>query len=345
MAAGYTTSLLANAQVILPQILEMSEFKHEPYKLINLMRSRGEKMIPPKKLNEVLTSDSRTVDTFVFALRSITAGSARTHDHTLAAFGDTQKVTLSFSIVTANYGVSLKMGGRNIMNQADMLAHDLRSALITMDNGIEAAMAAYLSTNKTQHNAAEGGHQRFGEWDGTGYRWIIPASQENWIFQYIQEIMSINDYDVALDIVTDNVGNALAAQLAAQGTGNATNMGWQFDDMNIVKSRRVNDSEYAATFYVMPAGTVGLLNRIPSENRGGGWSGKDYEYSNMADELGSGLINAVHYYETGADNSSTGGETQDVTFEYENSTDYAMLKAPLSDGATYTPIFKFVLDN
>ena len=116
MAAGHTTSLLANAQVILPQILEMPEFKHEPYKLINLMRARGLSMLPPNRLNAVLTSDSRTVDTFVFALRSITAGSARAHDHTLAAFGDTQKVTLSFYIVSANYGVSLKMGGRNIMS-------------------------------------------------------------------------------------------------------------------------------------------------------------------------------------------------------------------------------------
>jgi hypothetical protein len=343
MAAGYTTSLLVNAQVILPKILELPEFKHEPYKLINLMQARGKGLIPPAKLNEVLTSDSRTVDTYCFALRSITAGSARAHDHTLAAFGDTQKVTLSFSIVSGNYGVSLKMGGRNIMDQANMLAHDLRSALISIDNSIEAAIASYVSTNKTQHNSASGSYARFGEWDGTGYRWIIPASQENWVFQYIQEVMSINDYDVALDIITDNVGSAIAAQKAAQGAGNATNMGWQFDNMNIVKSRRVADSEYQATFYVMPAGTVGLLNRIPKENREGR-SLKNYDYSNMNDELGSGLVNAVHYYETGSTTAATGGETQDVTFEYENSTDYAMLKAPLSAGATYTPIFKFVLD-
>jgi len=344
MAAGYTTSLLVNAQAKLAKMLEMPEFKHEPYNLIKLMLSRGVGMIPGASLDSLLTSDSRTVDTFVFALRSIAAGSARAHDHTLAAFGDTQKVTLSFSIVSGNYGVSLKMGGLNIMSQAEMLAHDLKSALISIDNTIEIAIAAYLSTNKTQHNTADGSFARFGEWDGVGFRWIIPASAESWVFQYIQEVMSINDYDMALDIVTDNVGGAVAAQLAAQGSANATNMGWQFNNMNIVKSRRVADTDYQATFYVMPAGTVGLLNRIPGENRAG-WTGKNYDYSNMNDELGSGLINAVHYYETGADNSGVGAETQDVTFEYENSTDYAMLKAPLSVGGTYSPIFKFVLGN
>ena len=342
MAAGYTTSLLVNAQTKLAKRLEKPEFKHEPYNLIKLMLSRGKGMIPEDKLDELLKSDSMTVETFIFALRSITAGSARAHGHTLAAFGDTQKANLSFSIVSANYGVSLKMGGRNIMSQAEMLSHDLKSALIVIDNTIETAIAAYLSTNKTQHNTADGSYARFGIWSTD--KWIIPASHENWVFQYIQEVMSINDYDMALDIVTDNVGAAIAAQKAAQGSGNATNMGWQFNNMNIVKSRRVADSEYQATFYVMPAGTVGMLDRIPSENREGRTL-KNYDYSNMSDELGSGLVNAVHYYETGADNSAVGAETQDVTFEYENSVDYAMLKAPLSNGATYTPIFKFVLDN
>lgn len=343
MAAGYTTSLLVNAQAILSKMMEMPEFKHEPYNLIKLMKSRGVGMIPGASLDSLLTSDSRTVDTYIFKLRSIATGSARTHAHTLAEFGDTQTVRLSFNIVTANYGVSLKMGGRNIMNQASMLAHDLKSALITIDNTIEIAIASYLSTNKTQHNGASGSFARFGAWDGAGFSWIIPASAESWVFQYIQEVMAINDYDMALDIVCDNVGSAVAAQLAAQGSANATNMGWQFNNMNIVKSRRVADTNYQATFYVMPAGTVGLLNRIPKENREG-WSGKNYDYSNMNDELGSGLINAVHYYETGADNSAVGAETQDVTFEYENSTDYAMLKAPISTAVTYSPIFKFVLD-
>lgn len=343
MAAGYTTSLLVNAQVKLPKMMEKPEFKHEPYKLIRLMNERGKNIIPPAELDKVLTSDSRTVETYCYALRSITAGSARAHNHTLAAFGDTQQVDLSFSIVTGDYGVSLKMGGRNLMERAGMLASDLRSALIAINNTIEAAIASYLSTNKTQHNSADGSFARFGEWDSTNYQWIIPAAQENWVFQYIQEVMAVNDYDMPLDIITDNVGSAIAAQKAAQGEGNATNMGWQFDDMTIAKSRRVTTSGYQATFYVIPAGTVGLVNRIPTENREG-WDGKDYVYSNMQDELGSGLTNAVHYYESGADNSSTGGETQDVTFQYENSTDYAMIKAPLSDGATYTPVFKFVLD-
>jgi len=341
MAAGYTTSLLVNAQAKLAKRFESPEFKHEPYNLIRLMNLRGQNMFIDTEINRLKTSDSRTVESFVFQKRSITSGSARAHNHTLAAFGDSQKVTLSFSIISGNYGTSLKMGGRNVFTASEILAADLNSALIANNNTHEAAIASYLSSNKTQSNSASGSYGTFGEWDGTAYVWKIPATEKDYMFQYISEIMAINDYDVELDIIADPVASAIAGQLAQQGQANATNLGWQFDNMNIVKSRRVADSSYNATVYAIPSGTVGQVERIPTENREG-WDGKNYTYSSMIDPM-TGSELAVHYYETGADNSSKGAETQDVTFEYENSKDYALVKAPLSSAATDSPIFKFVL--
>ena len=344
MAAGYTTSLLLNAQVILDERMEKPEFRHEPYYLIQLMRERGMNLFSKTTLDQLKTSDSRTVETFVMAKRAADVATARAHNHTLNAFGDSQKVTLSFTIGAYKYGVSLKMGGRNIYDRASMLATDLRSQAIAGNNVIEAAAAAYLEANMTQTNGASTSYDggTLGDWNSTDYVWEIPAVSEDYIFQYIQEIMAINDYDTALDIVCDNVGWTVGEQKRAQGSGNQTNLGWQMDNLNIVKSRRVVDSNYKATFYVMPAGTVGMVDRIPKENKEG-HDLKNYTYSNMSDPLGTGMQLATHYYETGADNSSTGAETQDVTFEYENSNDYSFVKAPLSSGANDTPIFKFGL--
>jgi hypothetical protein len=141
-----------------------------------------------------------------------------------------------------------------------------------------------------------------------------------------------------LDIVCDNDGYAHREQLGAQGTAKDTNTGWQFDKMNIVKSRRVADTNFQATFYVFPQGTVGAVDRIPTENREG-FTGKDVTYSNMVDPM-TGIAQAVHYYESAYDGSSAGSETQDLKFEYENSFDYAMVKAPMTTGY---PIFKFAL--
>jgi len=342
MAAGYTTSLLANAQAILAKRFEKPEFRTERYNLIRGMLQGGQNMFLQTTIDQLMTSDSRTVDTFVLSKRSVSAGSARAHNHTLAAFGDSQKVTLSFSIVSGTYGISLKMGGRNIYERSELLAGDLLSASIAINNTIEAAIATYLSTYKTQHNSAASSYTRFGEWDSSNYCWIVPQDKEDYFFQYISSIMAINDYDVPLTVVADPSAAALAGKLEKQGAGNATNLGWQFENQQIIYSRRVVDSSYDATCYVFPTGGVGMVNRIPKENREG-VDTRLYTFSNMNDPLGTPLSMAVHEYESGASTYSTGGETQDVTTQLENSTDYALVKAPISDGSTYTPIFKFVL--
>ena len=339
MAAGYSTSLLVAAQARLADRLQKPEFKHEPYYLIKLMLDRGINIVTPGTYAQYKTSDSRTMYGYVFALRSVTPGAARAYNHSLAALGDTQQVTITNTVISGNYGITLKSGGRNLFTREEMLAKDLESASIAINNTLEAVIAAYFSTYKTQTSAAI--PARFGVYDTTNYLINVPASAEKWFFQYIQECMSVNDYDGPLDVVCDNAAWALSRQSATQGTGNETNTGWQFDNMNLVKSRRVADTNYSATAYAMPRGTVGMVNRIPKENIEG-WNLKAQNFSRMSDPLGSGLDMAVNYLETASD-SITYGETQDIIFEYENSTDYGMVKAPISTSANYSPIYKFVL--
>jgi hypothetical protein len=344
MAAGYTTSLLLAAQARLAQRFQEPEFKHEPYYLIRMMLDRGSNLLQEGSYTSFKTSDQRVVYGYVFAKRAVSVGSARSGSHTLAALGDTQQVTISTSIASGTYGTTLKTGGRNLYTRAETLSADLESASIAINDDIEAAIATYLATYVTQANGADGYLQRMGEWDSGVYCWKIPADAEKWMFQYIQEIMSFNDYNGPLDLVCDNAGFAVAQQLMQQGSANETNTGWQFGNLNIVKSRRVADAGFQATVYAIPRGTVGMVNRIPAENIEG-FVGKEVTYSNMADPLGTGLKMAVHYYESAYDGSSYGSETQDLKFEYENSTDYGLVKAPLSAGSTYSTIYKFVLMN
>jgi len=339
MAAGYSTSLLLAAQFRLIERLQQPEFKHEPYYLIKLLLDRGESLVTPGTYQQYKTSDSRTTYGYVFAKRSVTPGAARAYNHSLAALGDTQQVTISNTVISGNYGITLKSGGRNLYTREEMLSKDLESASIAINDALEAVVAAYLGTYKTQTSAAV--PARFGVWDTTNYLVNVPVSAEKWFFQYIQEVMSINDYDGPLDLVCDNAAWAIFQQFANQGAGNETNTGWQFNNMNIVKSRRVADTGYGATVYAMPRGTVGMVNRIPKENIEG-FVGKAQTYSRMSDPLGSGLDMAVHYLETASD-SITYGETQDLIFEYENSTDYGLVKAPISASANYSTIYKFVL--
>ncbi len=344
MAAGFTTSALLNALAKLTTKYQKPEFRHEAYNLIRMMLNRGTGMFVGTELDRLKKSDQQVVDTFVFAKRAADLKTARAHDHTVAAYGDSQQVTLSFSIKGYVYGSSLKLGDNNIYTMAEMLASDLESQTIANDNVIEALIATYLATYPTQTNGASGSFAEFGEWDSTNFHWQIPASKKDYMFQYIQEIMAINDYDGPLDLVCDNVAWALSKQIRAEGSGNATNLGWQMDGLTLVKTRRVADSGYTATVYAIPSGTVGMVDRVPSLNRMGA-NTKTYDYGTMADPLGTQLTYANHYYEVGKSTAATGGATQDVGLEYENSVDVALVKAPLSSSGNDSTIFKFVLGN
>jgi len=342
MAAGYTTSLLLNAQAKLAVRFQKPEMRTEPYNLIRAMWAGGQNLLQGETLANIKTSDSRVIETFVFAKRSVTTGAARAHNHALAAFGDSQKVTLSFGIVSGTYGVSLKMGGRNIFAMEEMLANDLMSAQIAINNDIEADIATYLAASKTQSNAAMNKFAKFGAWDDTEKLWLFDLTEKDYIFQYISKIMGINDYDMPLTVIADPVLAAIAGQLAQQGQANATNLGWQFQNMTIIDSRRVADANYLGVCYAFPTGTVGMVDRIPKENAAG-VSTKDYDYGSMPAPLGTPQVMATHGYETGASTHDTGGETQDVIYQYENSVDTAMVKAPLSSANTDSTIFKFGL--
>jgi hypothetical protein len=138
------------------------------------------------------------------------------------------------------------------------------------------------------------------------------------------------------------VAFALSEQIRTQGSANETNTGWQLGNLNIVKSRRIADTAYPATVYAVPRGTIGMVTRIPGVNVTG-FKGDAVEYSNMMDPLGTGMQLAVHAYQSTFDGSSYGAETQDLKFEYENSVDYCLVKAPLSASSNYSTIFKFVL--
>jgi len=112
--------------------------------------------------------------------------------------------------------------------------------------------------------------------------------------------------------------------------------------MTIIDSRRVADTSYIGTCYAFPTGTVGMVDRIPRGNIAG-VSTRLYDYMSMPDPLGTPLTMAVHTYESGDTTFAKGGETQDVIYQYENSVDYSLVKAPLSSASTDSPIFKFVL--
>ena len=338
--ANNAYSLLTTAQAKLTTKFADPEMRHKDYAITRILLQNAAIMVPD--LDTLKTSDQRTVEAYAFTKPASDAVTTRhaTGAATASAFGDTQKITPSWVTRGQLFKASLKMADRNFMAAADMLANRMEAAWIHLLDVIEALNAAYLSTNKSQVQAAVDGE--LGAWDGTNFAWQVNNDNKAWFFQYVQSMMAINNYGGMMDFIADPVAFALSQQLAAQGSANSTNTQFTIGDLKVAQSTALAPvSGYQGYGYIIPEGTVGLLTWIPPENRANKVT-RLQTYTNMMDPFGLGIQGALHIYEAKADNSNNGGELQDENIYYELTVDLAGVKAPLSV-SNETTIFQTAL--
>jgi hypothetical protein len=285
------------------------------------------------------TSDSQTVTIKSLNKQTVAVGSARAYNHT-GAVGDSSTVNLAYTIYSRPFKYSLKRADYNIYSQAEMIAKQIRSAAIDLHSDIETDLMTYLNTNKTQ--VVVSATPQSGEWDGTNYLFGVLNADKDQYFQWLKMFMKEQYYAGAYDVINNVRAQGNAQFLGQQGQGNATNLGWQIDGMDMGASTELaNATGYDQMSYIMPQGAIGMVDWIPSLNRSG--HGDIFQnggmYSTMKDPLGSGLTFAVHQYATGVDNDGAGSETQDIDIQVELSVDIAPFKSPMST-SNLTPIVK-----
>jgi len=333
------------AQYKLPEIMQRPEFKHKPSTTLMTLKQGGAMLVPAserERVWNVKTSDSQTVEISTLNKQSTSAVTVRNH----AASGnnnDGTKTTLSFVTRGRTFKNSVKQGDKSVFSLAEALAVQLRSAAIDLHGTLETYFLGLLNTNKTQ--VAVSLTPKSGSWDATNYLFQIANANKDRAFQKVRGFMREQYYQGELSAIVDEYFMQEAEHLIQQGQGNSTNLGWQFNGLNLgVTEELTTDAGYNGMGYVFPSGTVGFIDWIPSKNREG--FGNTFQlggrYRSMPDPLGSGLVFAVHELAAGADNSATYGESQDIDIVYEITIDVAFLKAPMST-SNLSPIVKFGL--
>lgn len=340
--ANYADSVWNAAQYKLSEMMNKPEFKHKPSAALSVFLKNTNFLVPASERERMWnqkTSDQQTVSTYNLEKQTVALGSARAYNHT-GAVADSGTADLSYTTYSRKFKYSMKRADRNVFSTAEMVAAQLRSAAIDLHAGVETALMSYLNTNKTQ--SVISATPQSGAWDATNYLFGVLAADKTQYFQYLKMFMKEQYYGGSFDVINNIRAQAQAQYLGQQGQGNATNLGWQIDGMNMVASTEfTNATGYDWMSYILPEGSIGILPWIPQLNRQG--FGDTFmnggAYRTIADPLGSGLTFAVHEYATGADNESAGSETQDIDIEVEVSIDLAPLKAPMST-ANLTPIIK-----
>jgi len=325
------------------EVMQRPEFKRKPSTALMLFLKSTDILIPVSEKERILgvkQSDQDTVEVNYIKKTSHTTGSARAAAHTEST-GDGGKATVSFTTYAADFTYTKKTADRTIWEEAELKAKEIISCAIALHSSIETAFLAVLSTYKNQSVISSS--PRGGTWDSNNHLFQIANADMDLWMQKVKGFMRQQYYQGIFDCIVDEVLFQKAEYLIQQGQGNQTNLGWQAKNLDIGVTEEISiDDNYDGQGYIIPTGTIGVIDWVPKMNRMNvGDPGKvGGFYTTLPDPFGSGLNFAYHEYYTAADNDSVGGETQDVNVNGELSIDLAPIVAPMSTSNAY-PINKF----
>jgi len=275
------------------------------------------------------TREDRPVEAHLLARTKRAPVAGRTHDHT-GTLDDSAKETLQWSSMADTTAISLKLLDKSVFDFNTVLANKLEQCAMNILEAKEAEAIAYARAGRATQQPST--LQLAGSFNAANDSIEIDAVEfdQKRFFAWVRSISRQNFFGgAAIDVIADSKIAVLAEYLAAQGTANATNWGYQFGNVNIVESTLLRDPNYTnGVALVAPGAGVCALNWIPKQNREGVG---DY-YSVLG---GFGVFNflgytfALHAYAERANTSGSNGNAQDVMMQFELSLDSSYNKAPL----------------
>lgn len=346
--ANYADTNLLNAQVILADQFN-EDFRQKVLPGIEIFNKNTRFIFPDAAA--VRASEKRTIVTNQWKRQIRTIGNARDNAHTASEQAQSDTTTLVWTTYSATFNthitklqdnVLLRNGSSASSEQLDF-ANNLRDVILDLHSTIETALITFAYTNRTTVNAAT----ENGTFSGaTEYQWDIPLSDSQYYFQDIKSMMLQNKYQNRMyDVINTERQHTIAERQNAQGSGNDTNLNFQFNGMNMHRSIELASiTGDANSSLIFPERSVGLLNWIPRTFRDGvgtrtSRGDKNQKFTTFQDPLVPQWQWAVHRYEEGVDSSSINGNLEDIVVEYELSLDISPAVAYLSP-AGETPIFQ-----
>lgn len=253
---------------------------------------------------------------------------------------DSLRRQIAWGTVADTFSISEKQCDNNTFGFAGVFANGVKNSINANLRKFDAAFLALLKADLTQINL--GGLDARGAWNATDNIFEIEAAQKDYVMALIEANMQNNDYNAQLVALVDTLMYLDATKNAAQGTGNSTNLAYQFGNTSLVKTNKQLYAGYNGSAIAFPANMVGLTTWIPKQNRKAIDEDLAMKSTNgdvgtisipIYDQFGnvaSTLDAAVSIYTQRADTSAANGSKQDLLTQVEISWDYAYASAPLS---------------
>lgn len=285
------------------------------------------------------TRDERPIEAHLLKRTVRTPTASRTHDHT-GPLDDSMKVVLAWTSKADTFSISMKLLDMNIFDFNTVLANKLEQACMNILEAKETEAIAYLRAQRATASAALKGVT----FNATNDVIEVTDADKNLFFQRLKSAMRQNYFNSSnLDVIADSLLYGWGEYIGRQGAANQTNLGYQFQGVDVVESIELNDAAYPlGSGLSFEKGSVCALNWIPKQNR----QGKG-DYNTFNGGFGTfqfmGYTFALHGYSQRANTSALNGNSQDVTMEFELSLDSSYNKAPLSTiaGRSDSVVFEF----
>jgi hypothetical protein len=337
LMANYATSVLAKGQAVVTQKNQAPEQRRKIPTVMELALKNQEYSIP--NAPDLRKSDLRPVE--IYYQNDVAAGSAtsKSHLHT-GTYGDSGKVELTYVTHVETMSLPRKIAQNNILTYQQMFNNLYEMKWKNLRNRHDNSALAFLIANRMQLSAAVINAQiasaNPGTYSEANYALEIDATKASRFAQKAKDYMAARLYMGQYDVVADLQIASEFEFANQQGTGNNTNLGWQFADMNISRTQSVVSSAYGAgAMLILPAGLFAGMYWNDALNKSDAVNSPETEVGvagTVKDPFGSPAIADISMYTKRADTSAntTGGSTQDWVDEWELSLTVAYALPPLS---------------
>lgn len=292
---------------------------------------------------DLKTRDDRQVELSLLTRTKRTPAGARSHDHT-GDRGDSAVTTPTWVTTADTFSMSLKQYDNNTYSMQEGLNNLFENAYLNVIEKLEDDAQDFLFGDRSGVNVATGGG---GTFDATDDVYNFTMANVNTVVQKTRTVMEENGYKGGLTVFADSLAYDTFRFQAAQGAGNDTNLAFQYEGINFVRSIGVASKfgPLAGTYdkgvwFAVPNDSIGAMPWIPVQNR----EGKETRlqtYSSGVSPYDQSEY-AIHFYETKGDYSASNGMTQDEATEFEISMDMAFVSSPITV-TDETAIFAFSL--
>lgn len=239
------------------------------------------------------------------------------------AMGDSLRDTLTFVTYTRQFTISDDLVRNNTQKAAKMMAAQLRNARLDIGASIETAAVTKLEAFKnTVSKAATSGV--LATWDSSNYVLEVAKADQDLYWNYLSTDMKNLNFFGQYQSIHNNNANALINRQMAQGAGNSANLTYQFPEFDFYTSNSVtNLSDYFTTGYVVPKGTIGLVDWIPGKFKEGLVNHAEWDFMGIPDPFGTFDQMSLAVQKKVQSGAGYSGSTQDAVWLYEVGVDVA----------------------